>query len=144
MNTALKERIIITPVPPEHLEQSWDYCQQFFSGENRFRYQNFNPSEVYNHLKTGMASMIVVLVEEKIKGACVLLIDETLTGGRSLFIPIMGGVDFKEWWQNLSDTLTGIAKQNDCKTIEYIGRKGFSRLDKSYVEDGRIYVKEIV
>lgn len=142
-NLALKEKVIITPVSAEYIDQTWEYCQQFFDGANRFRYQNFQPDEVFKHIKDGMASLIVALVDEKIKGACVVLIDETLTGGKSLFIPIMGGIDLLEWGHQLDDALTKIAKANECKTIEYIGRKGFSRLDKSYIEDGRIYVKEL-
>ena len=135
--------VVIAKAEPHEIETAWDYCQRFFKGTDRYRYQAFAPSEVFEHLKSGAASLFVAVQDGDIVGACVANIEQTVTGLRSLFIPIMGGTNFFEWYQTLADFLEKLAKENNCTTIEYIGRKGFSKLDPSYVEDGRIYVKEI-
>lgn len=138
----MDKEIVIAHAKPDELERVWADVQKFFKGTDRYRYQQFSPDEVLCNLKEG-ALLFVVIDGAEIIGACVASVEETKTGGRSLFIPIMGGVDFSKWYEKLADFLEEIAKANNCKTIEYIGRKGFSKLDSSYVEDGRIYVKEI-
>lgn len=135
--------IRIAHAKPEELDAAWQYCQRFFDGANRYRYQNFVPEEIYIALKENRAALFVAVEGMDILGACVASIEDTKSGGRILFIPVMGGVDFMRWYKILADFLEKFAKENGCKTIEYIGRAGFSKLDDSYVEDGRIYVKEV-
>jgi hypothetical protein len=135
--------ITIAHAKPHEVDLAWEYCQRFFADFKRFKYQNFQPEEIYLTLKEDRSALFVAVEKNKILGACVVSLEETKTGGRSLFVPIMGGVDFKRWYKTLADFVEKFAKENNCKTIEYIGRAGFSKLDNSYVEDGRIYVKEI-
>lgn len=135
--------ITIAHAKPHEVDLAWEYCQRFFDGANKFKYQNFQPEEIHLTLKENRSALFVAVEGKKILGACVASLEETQTGGRSLFVPIMGGIDFKRWYKTLADFVEKFAKQHNCKTIEYIGRAGFSKLDDSYVEDGRIYVKEI-
>jgi hypothetical protein len=139
----LENKVIIAHAKPFEINQSWDMCQKFFNVDGMYKYQQFSPAEIKAHLDDGSAYLFVAIIDGEIVGACVTTIEETRTGGKSLFVPIMGGVRFNEWYKDLADFVEVVAKENNCKTIEYIGRKGFSRLDDSYVEDGRIYVKEI-
>lgn len=139
----LKQEISILPVTQENLAETWSFCQKFFAGANRYRYQQIQPKELFIHVKSGAAHLYVALVDGNIMGACVVCVEGSLHGEKSLFIPIMGGTDLLTWGRELDSLLVSIAKANGCKTIEYIGRSGFSRLDKSYVEDGRIYIKEV-
>lgn len=139
----MSDNVQIAHAKPEEIDAVWDICTKFFSGIDRIRYQQFSPDEMYVHLKNGSAALFVSCLNGDILGACVACIESTLTGKKSLFIPIMGGKDFNIWYTVLADFLENFARDNGCLTIEYIGRSGFSKLDKSYVEDGRIYVKEL-
>ena len=138
-----KQEVIIAQATPDEIDAAWAYCTKFFEGMKQYRYQQFKPDEILAHLKNGHAALFCTIINGEIKGGCVACVEQSLTGNKSLFIPIMGGVDFNDWYSNLADFLENFAKSAECKTIEYIGRAGFSRLDKSYVEDGRIYVKEL-
>lgn len=138
---AMKQRTAIFRPDVQDTMDAWKLCQKFFNVD--FKYQAFKPQEIEAALKNGEVALYIASYDGVISGACIVSIEETRTGGRSLFIPILGGVGLTEWGYDLADFLENVARANGCETIEYIGRKGFSRLDSSYVEDGRIYVKEI-
>lgn len=135
--------IVIAHAKPNEIDMGWEYSKRFFDGANRYRYQNFSPDEILLSLKEQRSALFLAVEGTDVLGACVASLEETKTGGKSLFIPVMGGESFTRWYKTLANFLEKFAKENGCKTIEYIGRAGFSKLDDSYVEDGRIYVKEI-
>ncbi len=132
----------IIQIVQDSVKDTWDYCQSVFDIYGRVKYHAFSKEAIEELLSEGNASLYVVSVAAEIKGACVACVDQN-HGKKTLFIPIMGGVDFADWYHELADCLEKVAVANDCSTIEYIGRGGFSKLDPSYKEDCRLYIKEL-
>lgn len=63
-----------------------------------------------------------------------------------LLVLLLGGKDFKEHKENVDDTLLRFGKENNCKYVEFFGRKGWGNFlkDLEYKEQVRMFAKEIV
>ena len=62
-----------------------------------------------------------------------------------LLVLVLGGKNFKLWRDEVDELLQRYAKANDCKHIEFYGRKGWGSYlkDINYKEQARVYSKEI-
>jgi len=63
-----------------------------------------------------------------------------------LLVLLLGGKTFIEWRDEVDEILIGFGKENDCKYIEFFGRKGWGNYlkDINYKEQVRMFAKEIV
>lgn len=108
-----------------------------------WRLERFDPQEALRRVEGGECHAHAVIDGGKIIGAYITHF-ETYTGGqKSLFVDAFAGRDFLAWKEACFEYLEVLGYAESCDAIEYVGRKGFARLDPSYEEDGRIYVKTL-
>ena len=63
-----------------------------------------------------------------------------------LLVLLLGGQTFIEWRDEVDEILIGFGKENNCKYVEFFGRKGWGNYlkDINYNEQVRMFAKEIV
>ena len=63
-----------------------------------------------------------------------------------LLVLLLGGQTFIEWRDEVDEILIGFGKENNCKYVEFFGRKGWKNYlkDINYNEQVRMFAKEIV
>jgi hypothetical protein len=131
-------------VAPKNIEYVWPDCARFFSTMPEWKLPQFDAATALAHIKSGGHTLHAAFnANGNICGAYITHEEQYVNGIKSLFVDAFCGDDFNAWSAEFFDAIENFAKESNCNAVEYIGRKGFSKLDPTYQEDGRLYVKMI-
>lgn len=76
-------------------------------------------------------------------GAIITDIESYHNGRKVLRIVALGGDDLKSWGRLGLDRIEAFAKEEDCNSVEMVGRKGWGRWFPDYEPIEYVYSKEI-
>jgi hypothetical protein len=133
----------IIPIAAKNVPYVWKDCERLFAAFPNWKIRTFDPADALEKIMSGHCSLHAAFSDNgHVIAACITHV-ERYPNGNSLYIDAFGGDDFMDWQQEGFKYLEETAKELGCGAVEYLGRAGFSKLDPTYQEDGRLYVKMI-
>ena len=122
--------MIITAVLPDDIESVWHLINDYMIGAAKYTHGRFKVEDIKAQLLSNPRQQLWIAYDDKIYGA---VITEVLTYPqmKTLIMHFTGGVEFAKWHNEIISVLRSFAKDNNCKTIEAFGRKGWKRIFKN-------------
>lgn len=133
--------ITLFVVMPQQINLVWDECKPLLEKSFRDQIYTYDINDLYNKC-VSFENQLWIIKEDKIIGTIVT----TLSQGEKLkFLDIlnMGGNRLIEWQKIAEQTLKQFAKENECKAIRAVMRKGLTKFLPKAIENGTIYIQKI-
>lgn len=137
----MKDKIIT--VNGDKIDMVWDQIKEFLIAIPQDTYL-LNPISIpftRDKLVKKLCMAHIYIEDKKPKGLMITHYELVHNGKISLFVDFFSGHDFLSWQKEGFDYLEDFAKKGNCCAIEYVGRPGFLKLNPTFREDGRLYVK---
>lgn len=123
----------------ENIDKDWPFALETLKPAYCRIFSVDRLEDYYDLVKNNLMQLWII----EGKGAVITSI-ESGQNGRLLAIRFLGGKNLRAWANDLEETLTEFARKNNCKQIEAVTRKGFSRLIKSFKSQGLdLFVKVV-
>jgi len=100
----------------------------------------------------GMAQLWIIWAPERyavdggigvLMGASITSIDCYSNGYRILSFLVMGGTDTEYWASSAIEKVEEFARAEECRAVEFKGRKGWGRVFPQYKPTAWVYTKEL-
>ena len=126
----------------DEVDTYWPVCREMLGSAFKDKINIYTVDDYHKPLLEGNLQLWVALNDRDVIGAVVTSID---TGSAMSVCTVhsLAGECLKTWSPLMDEALTKFAKDNNCKAIEAVTRKGFSRVFPDFIEDGTIYVRII-
>ena len=120
--------MIVSLVPVEYIDREWDHVANLISKAVQRSGGRWDIGSVYEEVKAGYQQLFIVYDEDKqeTKAAWTSKFLD-YPGAKSLQTIFIGGSGYDEWFDEVNDFIKRWASENDCKFVEFIGRKGWER-----------------
>ncbi len=139
------EKVTISAVPAEMLDQIWDTVSGFLSPAVDRSHGRWSMPSLKEAVREGKQQLwIVYQGNNPIKGVATTEIQD-YPNKRMLAIQYLGGEDLDKWAFSMLEILEEFATATNCKGIEATARKGFWKWmkDYNYEEAYTVFQKEI-
>jgi hypothetical protein len=127
---------------PDAIDGAWDACIPHLEKSFSRRVTAYSVEDLKNYCEAGLCQLWVAFEDGQVLGVAITLLTVEPMA-KTCTIMNMGGTDFRRWVGPLNARLTAFARDNGCQKIEAVTRRGFSRFDPEFVEDGVVYIKEV-
>tara|TARA_R100000426_G_scaffold1434_2_gene2553 strand:- start:5158 stop:5574 length:417 start_codon:yes stop_codon:yes gene_type:complete len=124
--------MIVTLIPPEYINKEWSKAAPLILKGIQYDGGRWNIGAVYTACTEGLQHLFVVYDDkfENMKAALTTKFVD-YPNIRGLQVLFTGGYEGDLWFPEMNKILKGWAKDNNCKFVEFTGRKGWQRkLDK--------------
>ena len=136
---------MIQGITSQYVEQAWEYVEGYIADALKHGIGEYLPEDIKTACKEQRMQLWIKYEEDKVKGAFVTQILD-YPRVKVLLVLLLGGNEFIKWRDEVDEVLQRFGKENNCKFVEFFGRKGWgNRLkDINYKEQVRMFSKEIV
>lgn len=125
----------------DEIDTYWSTCRALLIPAFRDAVNIYTVDDYYTAIKDGGLHLwVAVDGEGTVRGTVVTSIDQ----GSAMSICTVhsiGGKDLNSWVSLFDEAVTKFARDNGCKAIEAVTRKGFTKVFPDLIEDGTIYVR---
>jgi len=137
---------LITGIVSKDIDKYWDSSfDVLIKRALRYSVAGFKVEDIKQACKEQDMQLWVSTSDGVVNGICITQI-LTYPRKKNLLILLLAGKDFKEWQDEGNERMVDYAKANNCRGIEFHGRKGWGNLlkDNNYKEQHVVFYKEIV
>lgn len=117
-------------VPPHLVDQYWPDIKEYMEGAAAYTYGRYTVEDIYDCIKEYDHQLWVAFNDEEIKGAVVTNFIH-YPKKKYLVLVFCGGVDLKEWKDEMLSLLQHWAFDSGCDGIESTGRPGWAKIFKN-------------
>lgn len=120
--------MIVSMVPIEYVDREWGRVANLLCKAIVYSGGRWDIGSVYQEIKAGNQHLFIVYDEdeEEMKAAWTSKFVYH-PGVKSLQTLFIGGSGYDKWFHEVNEFIKNWAKDNDCKFVEFIGRKGWER-----------------
>lgn len=136
------DQIAFLRIEPEMVESIWPRCISYLQNSFSPLVSDYDIADLYKECRAGQCQLWVAVGLGRIMAAVITMIS-VQPKSRSCTIVHLAGEDMRLWIKELDKEITKFARSHDCRYIEAVTRRGFSRFVPDFVEDGIIHVKVI-
>ena len=121
----------IAAIPQMLVETIWDRLTPHIERVVKIVDEETTIEHVKNKAISGDLLILAICKDVDIIAAITLDIRDFDTGMKALYIPMLGGDEFFEWYEQAFEIIKTIAKSFGCSQIRAAGRRGWPRALKS-------------
>jgi hypothetical protein len=137
---------LITGIVSKNIDKYWNSSfDRFTERALKYSVSGFTTEDIKLACKEQDMQLWISTHSGILNGVCITQI-LTYPRKKNLLILLLAGNDFKEWQDEGNERMVEYAKANNCRGIEFHGRKGWRNLlkDNNYKEQHVVFYKEIV
>ena len=122
--------IKVSHVPREHINDCWKEIEGYLKKCADYTYGRYKVEDIYLEICQYNHELWIAYDEDKIKGAVVTNL-VIYPRKKCCSMTFCGGEDFDKWKDIMLDLLKKWAKDNNCDSLEAVGRLGWTKIFKS-------------
>ena len=121
----------IAAIPQTLVEAVWDRLTPHIERVIAIVDEETTIEHVKSKALSGNLLVLAICKDSDIIAALTLDIRDFDTGMKALYIPMLGGDEFFDWYEQAFEVVKAIAKDFKCTQIRAAGRRGWTRALKS-------------
>ncbi len=118
-------------IPAEYCEEYWPNVREYADRALQHAFEDVTPEDILRDLVKDLKILVVITLDDEIKAALILQIDE-LPAGRNCHVMLAGGEDMLKWTEEWLGIWESIAREQGCKFMTLKGREGWARYARRY------------
>ena len=129
-------------IPADQITYHWAKAREMLVPSfDRYKVQFHGVDDYLDGLLDGTVQLWAACEQDNIVGVAVTSID---CGSQSKICSILslGGTDL-HWISGMDAVIEQFANDNNCDALQYVGRRGFSKLIPTWKEDGIVFIKQL-
>jgi hypothetical protein len=116
----------ITAIHPDDYQFVWADIKEYMEGAAKYTYGRYTVDDIYNELSKGNQQLWIAY-DDKIYAAVITQI-MYYPRKKVLTMHFAGGTELNKWIKPIISVFRSFAKDNNCDSIEAIGRKGWKKI----------------
>ena len=117
----------VSLVPPQMVEQVWPSVERYLADSAEYTYGRYTVDDIKDTITDYDHHLWIAFNDSVVKGAVVTNII-TYPRKKCLSMVFCGGIDVREWRDQMISMLQAWAFDNNCDSIECTGRPGWAKI----------------
>ena len=117
----------VSLVPPQMIDQVWPSVERYLADSAEYTYGRYTVDDIKDTITDYDHHLWIAFNDSVVKGAVVTNII-TYPRKKCLSMVFCGGIDVREWRDQMISMLQAWAFDNNCDSIECTGRPGWAKI----------------